>query len=230
MQDVLFIPGLLCTHELYAPQISALRDVARAHVADHTVAASMPDIAAIILRNAPKTFALCGLSMGGYIAFEIMRQAPERVTRLALLDTAAKPDLPERRTVRMQQVAAVEKAGFAALTPVLLPLLIHKQRLTDAVLVSTIERMATMSGVTHFARQQSAIAGRIDSRPGLPAIKVPALMLVGREDALTPVADAEEIAGGIPGCKLVIVPDCGHLSTLERPDAVNAALRTWLEA
>ena len=167
MQNVLFIPGLLCTAELYAPQLKALRDVAHCQVADHTVAASMADIAAIILRNAPKTFALCGLSMGGYISLEIMRQAPERVTRLALLDTAAKPDLPERRVTRMQQVAAVEKVGFASLTPMLMPLLIHPRRLTDATLVATIERMSAMTGVTHFARQQQAIAGRADSRPSI---------------------------------------------------------------
>ena len=160
MQDVLFIPGLLCTAELYAAQVAALRDHARAHVADHTVAASMHDIAAIILRNAPKTFALCGLSMGGYIALEIMRQAPERVTRLALLDTAAKPDLPERRIARMMQVASVESSGFSALMPTLIPMLIHKRRLSEAPLVTTIERMAVMTGVTHFARQQTAIAGR----------------------------------------------------------------------
>ena len=229
MQDLLLIPGLLCTAELYAPQTAALRDVARIQVADHTVAASMQEVAANILRNAPKTFALCGLSMGGYIAFEIMRQAPERVTRLALLDTAAKPDLPERRATRKMQVASVEERGFAPFTPLLIPMLIHKRRLSDAPLVATIERMAAMTGVTHFARQQAAIAGRVDSRPHLPAIKIPTLMLVGREDALTPVADAEEIAKSIPHCKLQIVEDCGHLSTLEQPQAVNDALRIWLE-
>ncbi len=228
MQDVVFIPGLLCTSELYAPQLKALRDVARCHVADHTVAASMADIATVILRHAPKTFALCGLSMGGYIAFEIMRQAPERVTRLALLDTAAKSDTPERTANRRQQVAAVEKVGFGSLAPILMPLLIHPRRLTDAPLVATIDRMTAMTGITHFARQQQAIGGRADSRPGLGAIRVPTLVLVGREDALTPVADAEDIARGIPGSTLVTVEDCGHISTLEQPEAVNRELLQWL--
>jgi pimeloyl-ACP methyl ester carboxylesterase len=228
LQDLLLIPGLLCTAELYAPQIAALGSQARVHVANHAAAASMSAIAATILAAAPAKFALCGLSMGGYLALEIMRQAPERVTRLALLDTNAKVDTPERVQVRRAQVATAEKEGFGPGLKTLVPLLIHPRRMTDAALVSTIERMALQTGVTHFARQQAAIAGRADSRSGLGAIKVPTLVLVGREDILTPVADAEEIARGIAGSKLVIVEDCGHLSTLEQPAGVTAALREWL--
>jgi pimeloyl-ACP methyl ester carboxylesterase len=227
-QDLLLIPGLLCTAELYAPQMAALSAVARVHVANHTTADSMPAIAATILAAAPAKFALCGLSMGGYLALEIMRQAPDRVTQLALLDTNAKADTPERIQIRRAQVATAEKEGFGPGLKTLVPLLIHPRRLSDAALVGTIERMTLQTGVTHFARQQSAISGRPDGRPGLPAIKVPTLVLVGREDILTPVADAEEIARGIAGSKLVIVEDCGHLSTLEQPVAVTAALRTWL--
>ncbi len=227
-QDLLLIPGLLCTAELYEPQMAELPSVVRVHVANHTTADSMAAIAATILAAAPAKFALCGLSMGGYLALEIMRQAPERVTRLALLDTNARADTPERVQVRRAQVATAEKQGFEPGLKTLVPLLIHPRRLSDVALVGTIERMTLQTGVTHFARQQSAIAGRPDSRPGLGAIKVPALVLVGREDALTPVADAEEIARGIAGSTLVIVEDCGQLSTLEQPVAVNAALRAWL--
>jgi pimeloyl-ACP methyl ester carboxylesterase len=227
-QDLLLIPGLLCTAELYAPQVAALSSVVGVHVANHTMADSMPAIAATILAAAPARFALCGLSMGGYLALEIMRQAPERVTRLALLDTNAKADTPERTQIRRAQVATAEKEGFGPGLKTLVPLLIHPRRLSDAALVGTIERMTLQTGVTHFARQQSAISGRPDGRPGLAAIKVPTLVLVGREDILTPVADAEEIARGIAGSKLVIVEDCGHLSTLEQPSVVTAALRTWL--
>ena len=185
--ELLLIPGLLCTSDLYAPQMRARLQRARVLVADHTTAVSMPDIARSILASAPLKFALAGLSMGGYIAFEIMRQAPERVTRLALLDTSAKPDAPERPALRRAQVAAVEQSGFSAVEGKLIPLLIHPRRLTDAALVARISHMAQMVGVTHFARQQTAIAGRPDSRPGLGAIRVPTLVLVGREDALTPV-------------------------------------------
>lgn len=228
MQDVVLIPGLLCTAELYAPQLLALRDVARTQVADHTSAASMTDIASSILQRAPRTFALCGLSMGGYLAFEIMRQAPERVTKLALLDTAAKADTPERAASRFELVARAERDGLVAVAKTLWPGWISASRMADAQLLATVERMAANTGVTHFARQQAAIAGRADSVPGLSAIGVPTLVLVGRDDQATTVADAEMIARGISGSKLVVVEDCAHLSTLEQSNAVNKALLAWL--
>lgn len=226
--DLLLIPGLLCTATLYAPQLRALAPHARMAVANHTTADSIPAIAATILATAPKNFALCGLSMGGYLAFEIMRQAPERVTRLALLDTSAKADSPERTQFRRAQVARAEAEGLGPVAQSLLPQWVHPRRLADPDLVFKIADMARNTGVTHFARQQSAIAGRFDSRQGLAAIKVPTLVLVGREDAATPVTDAEEIARGIAGSRLVIVEDCGHLSTLEKPEAVSTALLVWL--
>jgi len=228
--DLLLIPGLLCTAALYAPQVAALSPSMRIAVANHTVAASISDIARVILASAPQRFSLCGLSMGGYLAFEIMRQAPERVIRLALLDTSAKPDTPERTVARRALVARAEGEGLGAVSQSLLPQWVHPRRLSDTALGATVGRMAAETGVTHFARQQAAIAGRIDSRPGLGAINVPTLVLVGREDAATPVADAEEIARGIVGARLVVAEDCGHLSTLEQPDAVNRALHAWLEA
>ena len=228
--DLVLIPGLLCTAELYAPQLRALSAVTSAKVADHTTAASMGDMAASILAAAPARFALCGLSMGGYIAFEIMRQAPERVTKLALLDTSAKPDTPERSATRRVMLARAETEGLGAVSTALLPQWVHPRRLGDVGLTATVARMAAHTGVTHFARQLSAIIGRPDSRPGLAAIRVPALVLVGREDAATPVADAEEIARGIPGSTLAIIEDSGHLTPLEQPEAVTRALLHWLGA
>ena len=230
LQDLILVPGLLCTPALYAPQLPALAKAARVTVADHTRHESMAEIARAVLAGAPARFALCGLSMGGYIALEMMRQAPQRVTRLALLDTSAKPDTPARSAARRAQVAQAGGAGLASIADALMPFLVHPRRLSDPVLVATITKMATDLGVTVFGRQQTAIAGRADSRPGLPAISVPTLVLVGREDVLTPVDAAEEIAGGIPGSRLRIIEDCGHLSTLEQPDAVTAALLAWLEA
>jgi pimeloyl-ACP methyl ester carboxylesterase len=230
VHELILIPGLLCTADLYAPQVAVLSASTRIAVANHTVAASISDIARVILASAPQRFSLCGLSMGGYLAFEIMRQAPERVIRLALLDTSAKPDTPERTVARGVLVARAEREGLGGVSQSLLPQWVHPRRLSDPALAATVARMAADTGVTHFARQQAAIAGRADSRPGLAAIKVPTLVLVGREDAATPVADAEEIARGISGSKLVVVEDCGHLSTLEQPGAVNRALGAWLEA
>jgi pimeloyl-ACP methyl ester carboxylesterase len=230
MQDLVLIPGLLCTAELFAPQMAGLGDVARMQVARHTGLDTMAGIAASILVAAPPRFALCGLSMGGYITFEILRRAPERVTRLALLDTSARPDTPEGVAGRRQLVAGARSHGMEAGTQVLMPRLVHPRRVTEAALVATVTRMAEEVGVENFAKQQEAIGARADSRLGLGAIKVPTLVLVGREDALTPVALAEEIAAGIPGSVLKIIEDCGHLSTLEQPGRVNDALRAWLGA
>jgi pimeloyl-ACP methyl ester carboxylesterase len=166
--------------------------------------------------------------MGGYIAYEIIRQAPERVTRLALLNTGSRADAPERRARRLELIALAEREGAGAAQEALMSVLIHKSRLKEKPLVDTIRQMAVDTGVAAFKRQQAAIMGRPDNRPLLASIRCPTLVLVGREDALTPVDLAREIAAGIPGARLKIVPDCGHLSTMERPDAVNHALRAWL--
>lgn len=226
--NLVLVPGLLCTKALWAPQIESLDDIAESMVADHTRHDSMAAIAQSILAAAPKRFALAGLSMGGYIAYEVIRQAPERVTRLALLDTGSRADTPERAAGRRELIATAEREGARKAQEILLPVLIHTSRLSDRPLVETIAQMAVDTGVEAFKRQQAAIMSRPDNRPFLPSIRCPTLVVVGREDALTPVELSQEIAAGIPGATLQIVPDCGHLSTLERPDAVNRALRAWL--
>ena len=226
--SLVLVPGLLCTAALWAPQIAALAEIADMQVGDHTRHDSLPAIAGSILAAAPPSFALAGLSMGGYIAYEILRQAPERVTRLALLDTGSRADTPERSAARRQIVALAERDGTRAAQSQLMPVLIHPARLADEVLVETVLRMGEDTGVETFRRQQTALMARPDSRPLLPSIRCPTLVLVGREDALTPPDLSREIADGIPGSRLEIVPDCGHLSTLERPQAVNDALRAWL--
>jgi pimeloyl-ACP methyl ester carboxylesterase len=226
--NLVLVPGLLCTEALWAPQLEALRDVAECTVADHTRHDSMAAIAASILAAAPARFALAGLSMGGYIAYEIVRQAPERVARLALLDTGSRADTPERSEGRRQLIALAEREGARMAQAQLMPSLIHEDRLGEAALVETVLKMAEDTGLEAFKRQQAAIMSRPDNRPFLPSIRCPTLVLVGREDALTPVELAREIAAGIPGARLEIVPECGHLATMERPDAVNRALRAWL--
>jgi pimeloyl-ACP methyl ester carboxylesterase len=228
--DLVLIPGLLCSPALWGPQLRALGDIAEIAVADHTRHDSMHGIAASILAAAPPRFALAGLSMGGYIAYEVIRQAPDRVTRLALLDTGSRADAPERREGRLRLIALAEREGAASAQRELLPVLIHTARLADKPLVETVLQMAVDTGVEAFKRQQAAIMTRPDNRPLLATIRCPTLVLVGREDALTPPALAQEIADGIPGAALEIIPDCGHLSTLERPEAVNRALRAWLTA
>lgn len=228
MQDLILVPGLTCTRALWAAQIAGLASAARIAVADHTRHSTIADIAAALLAEAPPRFALAGLSMGGYIAFEVMRQAPERVTRLALLDTSAKPFNP---AATAQRTAIIEKAhrdGMDAVLAELMPVFIHPTRLSDRALVDAVTQMGRDTGPVVFERQQRALMARADSRPTLAAIRCPTLVLTGAEDLLTPVAEHDEIAKGIAGARLEVVRDCGHLSTMERPDAVTAAMRDWL--
>lgn len=227
---LVLVPGLLCTRALWAPQLAGLADIADMTVPDHTRHDTMAGIAKSILVDAPERFALAGLSMGGYIAYEIVRQAPERVTRLALLDTGSGADTPERKELRLKRNELARREGAGAVQDELMPVLIHKDRLADKAFTGLIRQMAEDIGVDGLIRQHAAIMGRADSRPLLAHIRCPTVVIVGREDALTPLAMAQEIAAGIPGARLEIIPHCGHLSTLEQPEAVNRILRAWLTA
>ncbi|MBU0726777.1 MAG: alpha/beta hydrolase [Alphaproteobacteria bacterium] len=225
---LLLLPGLLCDEKLWAPQIEALSGIADATVADLTQHDSFPAMADAVLATAPAQFALAGLSMGGYVAQQILRQAPERVLKLALLDTSARADTEEQTTRRRGLIELAQKGRFKGVTPRLMPMLIHPQRLEDKKLTDTIIAMAEHVGMDGFLKQQKAIMGRPDGRPDLPKITVPTLVLCGRQDALTSPALHEEIHAGIPGSRLVVIEECGHLSTLERPAEVNMAMREWL--
>ncbi len=227
---LLLVPGLLCSARLYAPQVTALWPLGPVTVADHRRDADVAAIAARILADAPPRFALAGLSMGGYVAFAMLRQAPERIVRLALLDTSARPDTPEQSAARETFIAMAEAGQLAAVVDTLAPRFLHRDRRTDATLNRVIRDMAADTGVAAFVRQQRAIMTQPDSRPQLASIACPTLVLVGEGDELTPPSLAQEIAAGIAGARLVTVPACGHLSTLEKPEAVNAALAEWLSA
>lgn len=224
------VPGLNCSARLYAAQIPMLWRFGPVLVADHRQDDAMAQIARRILNEAPARFALVGLSMGGYLALEILRQAPQRIAKVALLDTAARADTPEQSARRDGLIELVRTGRFAEVNQVLWPILVHPGRQSDAALRRVVDQMAEDTGPEAFIRQQSALKGRPDYRPGLAAIRCPALVLVGEGDALTPPDRSEEIAAGIPGARLVEVADCGHLSTLEQPEAVNEALRAWMEA
>jgi pimeloyl-ACP methyl ester carboxylesterase len=226
---IVLIPGLTCSARLYADQIPALWRFGPVTVADHTRDDSTAAIARRILAAAPPRFALAGLSMGGYIAFEIMRQAPERVAKLALLDTGARPETAEQ-TERRKLVIALAKSGrYAEVPDIAFPLYVHRNRHNDAGLKQIVRMMAAETGLQAYLRQQQAIMSRPDSRPGLGAIKCPTLVLVGDGDEATPPELAREIAGAIRGARLVVVADCGHLSTLEQPEKVTAALTEWMD-
>jgi pimeloyl-ACP methyl ester carboxylesterase len=227
---IVLVPGLLCTARLYAGQIPALARVAPVTVADHTRDDSMAAIARGILREAPPRFALAGLSMGGYVAFQIVRQAPERVARLALLGTSARLDSPEITERRRRQIALAQDGRFDAVADMQFPLLVDRSRLDDEDLQTLVRLMADETGAEAFVRQQTAIIGRADSRPDLAAIACPTLVVVGDGDELIAPENSVEIADGVPGARLVTVAECGHLSTLERPAQVTEALTEWLQA
>jgi pimeloyl-ACP methyl ester carboxylesterase len=224
------VPGLNCSARLYAEQIPVLWRFGPVIVADHTRDDTIAAIASRILAAAPPRFALAGLSMGGYIAFEIVRQASERVAKLALLDTAAPAETPQQTQVRLPRIELAKSGRFAEVEQAMFPLLVHHDRRGDAALRNIVRTMADETGAAAFVRATEAIMGRADSRPTLATIACPTLVLVGDGDELTPPERAQEMANGIRGARLVVVPECGHLSTLEQPQAVNRAFVAWMES
>ncbi len=230
MVPVLLIPGMLCTVELFSPQLAALWPYAAVTVASTLEGETIAAMAEAILATAPPRFALVGMSLGGFIAFEILRQAPQRVVKLALLSTSARPNTPEE-TIQFQALVAQARSGdFGALLAQALTAILHPSKQSDVALQEVNVRMGLIVGVEGFARQVEALNTRADSRPGLAAISVPTLVLVGDSDPLQPPNRAQEIASAIPGARLVTIPECGHGCTLEQPEAVNRALIEWIAA
>jgi pimeloyl-ACP methyl ester carboxylesterase len=227
---VVLVPGLNCSARLYAEQVPALWHFGPVAIADHRRDDSMAAVARRILANAPPRFALAGLSMGGYIAFEIIRQAADRVAKLALLDTGARAEAPERTEARRPLIAMARQGRIAEITDDQFPLLVHRKRHSDQALKAVVHAMNQETGAEAYVRQQEAIMSRPDSRPGLGAINCPTLVLVGDDDQLTPPELAREMASGIRGSRLVIVPESGHLSTIEQPQAVTKALVEWMQS
>jgi pimeloyl-ACP methyl ester carboxylesterase len=227
---IVLVPGLLCSARVYGPQIPALWQFGPIMIADHRRDAEMATIAARILADAPPRFALAGLSMGGYIAFAMLRHAPERIAKLALLDTSARPDTPEQSASREKFIAMAESGKLAEVVEILTQRFLHRSRHNDEALRRAVRDMATDTGAEAFVHQQKAIMSRLDSRPLLATIRCPTMVLVGDGDELVPPELSKEICAGISGARLVVVPGCGHLSTIEKPQAVNAALEEWLSA
>ncbi|MFC6646104.1 alpha/beta fold hydrolase [Granulicella cerasi] len=227
---ILLIPGLLCTAELYAAQIPVLSACAPVTVANTLEGATMESMAAAILREAPPRFALAGISMGGYLSMEIWRQAPERVERMALIDTTARADTPEQTMNRRKMMERAQSEGLEPVIEQMIAATLHPLHQSDERLRASIRRMAEAVGVEAYLRQQEAIMTRVDSRPLLPTIAVPTLVLVGDRDLLTPVERAREMADAMPQAKLVVVPEAAHGSVMEQPEFVNRALLEWLSA
>jgi len=226
---LVLLPGLLCDSALWRAQIASLADIADAEVADLTQADTLPAMASQVLARAPARFALAGLSMGGYLAFEILRQAHARVEKLALLDTSARADTPEQKRRRQMFVNHAKRGKFKGVTPQLIHNWVSpKSTARDPSLVGIVEAMTKRVGADAFCRQQNAIMGRPDRRGELARIDCETLVLCGREDGATPPALSQEMAADIPGAQLRILEDCGHLATLEKPAETSEAMRRWL--
>src|SRR5438309_11365787 len=226
---LLLVPGLASSARIYAPVIPSLWRFGPVMVANHIRDDSMAAIARRVLSEAPPRFALAGHSMGGYIAFEIMRQASERVAKLALINTQARPDTAEVSARRRGMMARATSGEYCAVLDELFLGFVHPSRRDDSALRQLVHDMGEDIGSEAFVRQQQAMIGRPDSRPVLAWIKCPTLVLTGDEDHTIPNSLAVEMAGCIHGAKLVVLRNCGHLPQPERPqataDAVGEGLR-----
>jgi pimeloyl-ACP methyl ester carboxylesterase len=225
---ILLVPGVVCSPRIFSPVVPALWRFGPVTVANHIRDDNMGAIARRILAEAPPRFALAGHSMGGYIAFEILRQAPERVAKLALMNTQARPDTPEATTRRRGLMARAQSGDYRGVLDEMFQGFVHPSRLGDASLRQLVYDMGGDVGPDAFVRQQTAVISRPDSRPSLAWIKCPTLVLTGDEDNSVPNSLSVEMANGIPGAKLVVLPNCGHLPQLELPQATADALVEWL--
>ena len=225
---LLLLPGLLEDADAFEHQVLGLAEQAACVVADLTRADTIAGLAEQALAQAPSgAFALAGHSMGGYVALELMRQAPERVQRLALIATNARPDSPAATSDRRRLMRLAE-TDFPAVAAQLLPRLVSVAHLQRQEIAGKVTEMALATGKDAFLRQQCAIIGRIDSRPHLAAIGCPTLVVAAREDALMPLEVLREIADGIPGARLETVEESGHMVSLEQPEALTRLLCSWL--
>jgi pimeloyl-ACP methyl ester carboxylesterase len=225
---ILLVPGLNCTAEIFRGQLPTLWQHGPVTIANTLVGATMAELAGAILADAPPRFALAGFSMGGYIAFEILRQSPDRVLKLALLDTSARPDSPEATQKRRDAIALTGQGKFGQVVAAAFPNAVHPDHQSDVELRALHTRMSLAVGPETYVRQQNAIITRPDSRPDLAGITVPTLVVVGDKDALTVPEAAREMATAIPGAHYVEVPTAGHMALAEQPDIVTTAMAEWL--
>ena len=226
---ILLVPGLVCSPRIYAPQLPSLWRMGPVMFPNHIRDNTMAGIAKRILDEAPKRFALAGHSMGGYIVLEMFRQAPERIERLGLLNTSARPETPEASEGRHALIAETKAGGYPAIIDKLFARFVHPTRVNDAGLKKIVMDMAGDVGPERFVAQLEAIMSRADSRPLLASIECPTLVLTSDTDNMVKNEFSHELAKAISGAKLVVIPDCGHLTQLEKPEAMTTAMLDWLK-
>jgi pimeloyl-ACP methyl ester carboxylesterase len=227
---LVLLPGLLNDRRVFGQQIAALQSRAQILVPELWRFNTIDAMVDLVLEQAPPTFALAGFSMGGYVALEVIRRASKRVQRLALIDTSARPETPESRKRREGLIAQSGIGRWRGVTQVMLPLLVHPERLKDKALIGLLQDMAMTVGRDGYINEQTAIMGRRDNRKLLPKIAVPSIVVCGRDDQVTPLEWSEEMAASIKGARLIALERCGHMAPLEQPAGVTAALREWLLA
>jgi pimeloyl-ACP methyl ester carboxylesterase len=213
---------------LWRAQVAGLADIAEIRVADLTLDDTVEAMAARVLAEAPPRFAVCGLSLGGYVAFEIVRRAADHVTHLGLMNTSARPDTVDRSAERERSVRGARVGTFRGVTAHLLPSILHPDHAADPAIADVVLAMTERVGRIAFEKQQNAAIMRPDCRPLLPAIRCPTLVVGGKQDQVTPPALQTEIATEIQDARLEILDPCGHLAPIEQADAVNRLMRVWL--
>jgi pimeloyl-ACP methyl ester carboxylesterase len=229
---LLLLPGLACDADVWQDQSRALSKITTVTVADYGSSDSITKMAEVALVGAPDRFALAGHSMGGRVAFEIMRSAPNRVAGLALLDTAFRPfaggEAGQRETAARNALLEMARTkGTRAMAEFWIPNIIHPDRIADKALTNAIAEMMARKSPEIFAAQIKALLARPDAAPVLSTIRCPTLVLCGREDAWSPLAAHREIAAAIPNSNLAIIEHCGHMAPMECPEEVTAALAAW---
>jgi len=224
---LVLLPGMLCDQELWQGQIAALADLADCQIAEMT-GTTIDAMAEDVLSRAPSRFALAGHSMGGYVALAVVRMAPQRVSRLLLANTSARPDTEAQSTRRRDLIGRAGKGGFDAILHGLLPVLVHADSASNAAFQSRVEAMLRRTGVEAFVRHQAATAARIDSRPSLAAIDVPVQVLAGDPDPIVPPQHSAELAAAISHARFDVIEGSGHLTPIEQPERVSALMRSWL--
>ena len=229
-KNLILIPGLLCTDDMWLDQIGEFEEDFDLFLFDHTSHDNMPDMVSAFLDDAPDRFNLAGLSLGGYIAFETIRQAQDRVEKLILLDTNARADRDPQIEFRESLIKRAESEDIQVIAQELTEYLLHSDRMQDEELCQRILEMAEEIGTEGFINQQRAMIARPDSRGFLPDITCPTLILCGEQDAMTPPKVHQEMADLIPGALYHQIADCGHLSSMEQPEAVNRLMREFLVA
>lgn len=227
---LVLIPGMMCDGRLFAAQIDALAPYADVHIAEIGGADSMQELGRQVIEASPfDRFAVAGLSMGGIVAMELLRQDPDRVAGLALLDTNHRQETVERRALRQPQIdKALNGQLRAMLIEEMKPSYLAPRNREDTNLLGKVLRMGMDLGPEVFERQSRALRDRPDYAETLRWFRRPAMVLCGRHDTLCPVSRHREIAALMPQARLVVLEECGHLSTMESPDAVNTAFINWL--